>query len=977
MKKSVTLLMFLALIIYGNVFAADSFVGYKDTEIAVKLSESTYKQLDFTQLEEGRTGLKAIDQLNAEYGISRIYPHFTQSASSQPNDSKRALRLWYKIRFPAGVNVSAMAVEYEELNEILVADPIPIHKAYKSPDDPDYSEQWHLNQSNDADIDAPEGWDVGTGSEEVVVAVMDTGVEWWHVDLAGTQANQNDRTTIGGNMWINEDELSNTDTLVDEDGNGYNDDWVGWDFVTGNPQSFDVGDDYDVQDNNPSDHHGHGTHCAGNVGAVNNNSTGVNSASGGWGEDANGKGNGVKIMALRIGWDDFLGGYVNMDFAAQAFEYAEINDAEMASCSWGSSEYGPLVDALNTFLYGSADPAPEDPKLRLVFKAAGNNGDESTDYMTGRDDIIAVAATQSDDNAATGFTSYGTWVDISAPGDNIYSTHNNGGYTSISGTSMSTPIAASVAAGIWSLDLNLSADEVETYLYDGADNIDDHLDSKYIGKMGAGRVNLYNSLQLVPTGSNSAPLAQDDNAATDEDTSVEIDVLSNDSDPDSDDLTISAIITQPANGSVSDQDTIVVYTPDADFNGNDQFEYEVHDGNGGRDTARVDVTVNAVNDAPVAVDDAAATKEDSTITIDVLANDSDTEDDALSVSAIVSDAQHGSVTNNGSDITYDPDPDYFGSDSLEYEVSDGNGGLDTAKVNIEISSTNDPIVAVDDESDVWEDSSKTVYVLENDQDADDDTLTIVEISKQPQNGAASVQGDTAIHYVPETDFFGEDSLEYVATDGNGSQDTAKVLLHVKDRNDAPEIVNLPETVSMQVNDSTKLYMMQYAQDVDTPDSLLSWSFGVSDPAISYAYDNESDTLTIYSHGTPGDYMLFTTLTDDSGAFDRDTIDVQVAEPSAIASSGLSGIPKSFEVHQNYPNPFNPTTYLIFGLAKSRSVRIEIYDITGKSMGVIFEGTRAAGYHKIPFDGSRLSSGLYFYRIQADHQHKVKKMMLVK
>ncbi len=478
---------------FFQVWAEGSLVGYKTDRFSLKLTAQALQDIRGQNLQIGLTGIAEIDRLNQQYSVRKLTPLFQHETRPEAVE----LNQWFTVYLPKSETLESIVKQYDALPSVLVAERIPIHEVYAMPDDPKISNQWHLDQSNDADLDAPEAWDVGGGNPAIIVTVMDTGVEWFHHDLGGALASQSDRESIRGNIWINQAELGDTTSTLDEDGNGYADDWVGWDFVTGSPNLLNLGDDYDTADNDPRDSNGHGTHCSGNVSAINNNGVGVCSAAGGWGEDVNGNGNGVKVMALRIGWDDFPSGRVSMDFAAQAFQYAAENGARIASCSWGSSETSALNDAVNIFLYDTATPAAGAPVKRLIFVAAGNSGNENNDYLTGREDIIAVAATQEDDNAATEFTNYGAWVDISAPGNNIYSTAKNGGYVSYSGTSMATPITASVAALIWSYDPTLTAVQVRDYLYNGADNIDNHLDAKYIGKMGAGRVNAKNSLDLI------------------------------------------------------------------------------------------------------------------------------------------------------------------------------------------------------------------------------------------------------------------------------------------------------------------------------------------------------------------------------------------------------------------------------------------------------------------------------------------------
>ncbi|UCG58406.1 MAG: tandem-95 repeat protein [Phycisphaerales bacterium] len=183
---------------------------------------------------------------------------------------------------------------------------------------------------------------------------------------------------------------------------------------------------------------------------------------------------------------------------------------------------------------------------------------------------------------------------------------------------------------------------------------------------------------------NQPPDAKNDAAVTDEDTPLTIDVLANDSDPDDDPLQVQSI-TQPAHGEAEIIEGSVRYTPDPDFYGADTFTYTINDGQGGTDTATVTITVNPVNDPPVANPDWATTPEDTPVYIDVLANDTDPDGDPLTI-VNVTQPQYGFVeTNPDGTITYTPTTDFPGTDTFSYTVSDGRGGYDTATVNIKIS----------------------------------------------------------------------------------------------------------------------------------------------------------------------------------------------------------------------------------------------------------------------------------------------------
>ncbi|MBD3334918.1 MAG: PKD domain-containing protein, partial [Candidatus Eisenbacteria bacterium] len=458
-----------------------------DTFIAVlSHAAGTPAAVDYTRGQS--SGVAELDRLAAETGVSQMRPQF-------PGAAQRAiepLARHYKIHLREGRLEAAMEA-YAGHPLVARVEPIGIHPVLATPNDGFYGDQWHLDQSSDHDMDAPEAWNVETGQPAVVVAMLDTGVRYYHKDLGGVNASASNPGAARGNMWLNDAELGGA-SGVDDDGNGYVDDWVGYDFVDGASNCWS-GEDCSTKDNDPRDFNGHGTHCAGNISAINNNGYATCAPSGGWGNGSLEElGNGVRTMACRVGWSgSYFGqevGYVRMDFCAEAFYYAADMGARIASCSWGSSNSGGIADAVSYFTGMGG----------LVYKAAGNDGGQSADYLCGRSDVISVAATDQNDCKAS-FSTYGTWVDIAAPGVDVMSLYHDHGdpgsdyVATMSGTSMATPLAAATAALVWSQNPTWSASQVEQRIYDTADAIDGlSCNSAYIGKLGAGRVNAFRAV---------------------------------------------------------------------------------------------------------------------------------------------------------------------------------------------------------------------------------------------------------------------------------------------------------------------------------------------------------------------------------------------------------------------------------------------------------------------------------------------------
>ncbi|MRT93188.1 tandem-95 repeat protein [Ancylomarina sp. 16SWW S1-10-2] len=324
---------------------------------------------------------------------------------------------------------------------------------------------------------------------------------------------------------------------------------------------------------------------------------------------------------------------------------------------------------------------------------------------------------------------------------------------------------------------------------------------------------------IVVQSENDKLVANNDTAETDEDVPVDISVLTNDVDLDGTiDVGSLVIVGQAANGTLAVDNTtgIVSYTPNENFYGVDSFTYEVCDDQGACDFATVSITVNDVNDAPIALDNNAIVNEDEEVVINVLANDSDVDGTLNFTSLNVVTGQepaHGTVSINPTtgEIIYTPDADYYGNDEFTYEICDDDGDCDTAKVNITVNSVNDILIVNDDSASILEDTPVTLDVLGNDVDSDGtidiSSLTIV---NQPTNGVVAINPVTGeITYTPDADFYGTDTFVYRVCDNEGSCDTASVSITVNGVNDAPIALDnnaitkedIPIVIPVLANDS--------------------------------------------------------------------------------------------------------------------------------------------------------------------------------
>jgi large repetitive protein len=304
---------------------------------------------------------------------------------------------------------------------------------------------------------------------------------------------------------------------------------------------------------------------------------------------------------------------------------------------------------------------------------------------------------------------------------------------------------------------------------------------------------------------NDVPVAVNDVAATPEDQPVTIPVLGNDSDADGNPLTVTAA--SALSGTVViNPDGTITYTPNANFNGTDTITYTISDGMGGTSTATVAVSVAPVNDPPVAVNDTATTNEDTPLIIAPLGNDRDPEGSPLTITTVT--ATNGSVVvNTDGTITYTPNANFNGADTITYTISDGNGGFSTATISVTVAPVNDAPVAIPDVATTDEDTPTRINVLGNDRDPEGNPLTVTAAASP--NGTVTINPDGTLTYVPRPDFNGTDIITYTISDGRGGFATATVTVTVNAINEPPIAVNdrattledTPVTVAILANDS--------------------------------------------------------------------------------------------------------------------------------------------------------------------------------
>ncbi len=424
------------------LFDGTGYVLAHKVIIKIKPSASHLMKAGVTYFKSaGLTGLASVDQKMARYQMKYVRKYvFHKSIPVGISDDIDRI---YVVHYAADVPPWAVAQELSADPNLEYAEPVPVYLLEATPNDPKYPQQEHLPQ-----IHAPEAWEVQKGSPDVKIAVVDCGVDYKHEDLSGS-------------IWINEAEKNGV-TGVDDDHNGYVDDIRGWDFGENDNDPINPPPD-------PEGYYSHGTHVIGLAAAATNNEIGIAGSS--WG---------CKYMAIKCASDKtprfITNGY-------QGVTYAADNGADVINLSWGGGSFSKSARDVTDYAF---------QKGAIVVASAGNDPTSKPHFPSSYRHVLSVGIVDSQNKKP----SWGTWgvaVDIMAPGYEVLSTLPGNNYGRISGSSMSSPIAAGIVALVKSKHPDWGPEEIMEQVAFTGDNIDVE-NPGVAGLLGGGLINAYRAV---------------------------------------------------------------------------------------------------------------------------------------------------------------------------------------------------------------------------------------------------------------------------------------------------------------------------------------------------------------------------------------------------------------------------------------------------------------------------------------------------
>jgi serine protease len=923
--------------ISGNVIKRGPGQLYQVGTINIKFKNSVS---GFTKTS---TGMQNVDRILSEYGVKSVwqmYPLKTNVSKRMIGDEE--LAKVFQVKYSTAADPWDAANKVLNSNKDLLdwAEPSFVYEADYVPNDPVIATQWHIQK-----INSYQAWDICKGDTNVIVGIVDSGTDLDHPDL---QANFKIR-------W------SDPVNGIDDDANGYVDDWKGWDFY-GNDNSVQI---------QPSGNT-HGSHVSGCVSQVTDN--GVHGA---------GIGFKTKIMVTKHTDDTNPESYLyNTD---NGIVYCYQNGAKVINCSFGSASYSSNSQLVcnNAWANGT------------VICASAGNGDPSgvgqnwARYPASYDNVVNVAATGSTDIKTT-FSNYHSTVDVSAPGSGILSTMYPHTYEYLDGTSMASPITAGTVALIRAKYPTWTPQQVVERLKIAVDSIYD-LNPTYIGLLGTGRINAFKCLSELPVVkvlsiNHNDSIYGNNDKIYDVNEIIPIAISFKNIHFAGTNASLRLTTTSPFVQIV--QDSVYIGNISAYGNFNTTFANTFK--------------VKALASCPF----------DKDITFKVSSSGTCYTDDNANTFVIRFRQGFAIHTINNMKLSLTKDGNVgkkvqsYGN-GLQIGTGTSNniyeGGLMIGQNNTKV-------------SDCVRRSSSPANVSDTDFVAlSSYTLTTPGIHSN-QDGYGKFNDDGA-----GTNKIGVE-VEAFSYAYNTSQDMDYILLKYKIKNtNSTALSNIyaglflwfsPDGIFgsnniTRLNNTNKL---AYTYNTTIPNRYLGLGL-LTNQTMNCKILTMADVITGFTSQEKWDALSGGIVNDSLGpggncfALSIGPLNLAANQVETVGFAIINGtsaadlisknniakvkyisvdvknisteIPRVFSLSQNYPNPFNPVTNIQFGLPKDEFVSIKIYDMLGREVNTLVNEFKKAGTYEVNMNASSLSSGVYFYRIQAGTFSEIKRMVVLK
>jgi len=887
--------------------------------------------------------------------LEKVFPDRPTTLYKTDNTLKNI----YKLEYLSGDDPSEVASKIKNISGVVWAEPKYVRRVTYLPNDPLYTSN---QQKNLERIFASAAWDISKGDTNIVIAIVDTGVDWNHPDLAT-------------NIFANRNEIANNG-IDEDDGGHYPDDIHGWDFG-----GLDGTEDNDpTEDPSKTGYSYHGTHVAGIAGAVTNNNIGIASI-----------GFNCRILPVKVSRSDVRDANDN-PFVVYGFEgivYAADKEAKVINCSWGGYAFSDFEqDVIN---YATA-------RGSLVVAAGGNDASDQLFYPASYEGVLSVGWLNTDDDTKSFAGNYGYGIDVMSPGTSILSTwqkdsNNNQLYNSfMSGSSMASPLAAGLAGLVFSKFPNYTPLQVGEQIRITADNVDLQ-NTGYEMLLGRGRINAFRALTETTSPSVRASNIKfteigNGNGIYQSGESVEV----------SADFTNYLAAVNNLNITLTTDDPWIDITQ-ASFNvslgtlqtASNKFRFSIKTG------APIDHTVIFVmrfNSAgysdvqlfSLKINIPLETHTTSKIEMSV------TSKGALGFNDYSSNKEGvGFKFMNGRNLMFEGAFMYGTSSSMVMDaarISDKQS-TDFKRV-VPISFKSPGTFAFQETYSNFDDSgvsprlgvSTHFYTYSYNTQEDENYIIIrTALNNSSQQTINNLYAGFFIDWdIPDSDY-ANNTVRYDATDNfayayNVNQTNVYVgtalISHENYRfypikNDANE-------------GDVRLFDSNGFTDIEKYITLSGGVYNFTPFVSDISYVVSGGPFTINSGQTQNIAFAIaaaSTLDELRNAIKRSRLTYQ-SIPTSIQETGIE-IPSEVVLYQNYPNPFNPTTTIKYSIPSAEFVTIKLFDILGKEIATLVNEYKQAGTYNYTLStiNYTLPSGVYFYTIKVGNVFKSGKMTLLK